>query len=421
MPLYFLDVVHLQKELPLFERIGNAYIAGPALRLGSSLFYGREDVFQFIQDNLDAPVETGPVLLLTGTRRVGMTSISRQLPQRIEEKDHLYALVDCQRIVGGGMAGFFWRLADDISEAMRRVGLHTGDDKLAPSDFKDEPQYVFEHEFLPWVWQQIGDRSLLLAIDEIEYLYDLVSRGVLEPMVFSYLRALMQHQERMAFVLFGSPDTQKLFSTYDSTFFNLAKTMRVSCLGESQARRLIEEPVAAYGVVYDDLAVDEILRLTGRYPYWLQLVCSVLVDRCNEMERNYVTIQTVRDIVQGILEYGRVQLVYLWHQSSLVEKAALSALASLLGLGSQEQVTVGNIVLHLQERIGKPAVGTSLDYVDIRQALERLVDREILRRRSLSGNAHYYEFTAGLYQEWITKRRPLDRIGPELVESTDRH
>ena len=59
----------------------NPYITGRPLFPNETLF-GREDIFSFINDNLAQNVQ---LTLLYGQRRVGKTSILRQIPQRIAE------------------------------------------------------------------------------------------------------------------------------------------------------------------------------------------------------------------------------------------------------------------------------------------------------------------------------------------------
>jgi len=410
----FADRVYLREELATFTKIASPYIAGVPLGEGSSLFFGREDICRLIYQRLSTPATTRPILLLTHVRRMGVTSLLRQLPERLEHLPYIPVFIDCQRILGRGMSEFLWRFCDSISEGLAAAGLSV--EALSPVDLKDEPEFVFENRFLPKVWECIGDRSLLLVIDELGALYERVQREQLPPEVYAYLRSLIQSQEKMTFILAGEPDTLEQISSYEPAFLDLVESMHFSFLAREDAIQLITEPVRSYDMLYDDLAVEEILRLTACHPYFLQLVCDVVVDHCNERECNYVTIQDVRDVSDRIMEQGSAQLKWIWMRSSSAEKAVLSALVSLLH--SQERTTAPNVVEHLNDRIGSLADVMSFDLLAVTQALEGLLAREVIQVEETPGEPTHYTFTAHLYYKWISKHRPLDRIGPELVEET---
>jgi len=406
----FADCVYLRKELPPFTEIDNPYLAGRALGKGSPLFFGRDDVFKFIRRNIAGTAKKRQVLLLVGERRTGKTSIVKQLPERLKDEPYIHVFFDCQRIADPGMAGFFLRLSGAIAWGLREADLSV--EHLSPDDLKSMPQYVFEERFLPQVWQCIGDRSLLLAVDEFEALEARVQEGQLEPVVFDYLRSLIQDQEKMTFIFVGTHRVEELAADYQSVLFNIAKPKRISFLDRESAVQLITKPVLLYGVTYDELALNEVLRLTAGHPYFLQLICDCLTDHCNDQKRNYVTIQDVRDVRDEIIALGREHVLFVWQESSPAEKAVLAALTSLLR--SKQQVAAADIVEHLAERIGSLTDHpTSFDLWAVTQALEHLSNRDIVQE--ISGATLSYRFTAHLYCELISKYKSLNKVVPELI------
>jgi hypothetical protein len=407
----FADRVYVREELPPFVEIENPYVAGGALRRGSPLFFGREDVFEFIRRNVGVAAREKQVLLLLGERRTGKTSVLKQLPGQLEDERYVHVFFDCQSLTGSGMAGFFLRLSSAIVQGLEEAGLPVEGLSLAPGDLGDQPQHVFDEEFLPRVWERIGDRSLLLAVDEFEALETRVQEGGLEPAVFPYLRSLMQSQERMAFIFVGAHRMEELTTEYWSTLFNIAKVKRVSFLDRESAERLITEPVQPYGVVYDDLAVAEILRLTAGHPYFLQMVCDCLIEHCIDLERNYVTIQDVRDVRDEITGQGRTHLLFVWKQSGRKEKAVLAALASLLR--TRQYVTAADVVEHLADKARDLTDQVAFDLGAVTGALERLINRELVKETS--DEPPTYTFTAGLYYELIARYKSLYKVLPQLI------
>jgi len=406
----FADRVCLREALAPFVEIDSPYVASGALDTSSPLFFGREDVFRFIKRNITGSVGRKRVLLLVGERRTGKTSIVKQLPERLKDEPYVHVFCDCQRIAEPGLVGFFYVLSSAIAEGLEKAGLTI--ERVPFGDLKGQPQLVFEEKFLPQVWRCVGDHSLLLAVDEFEALEEKVRQGQLEPAVFPYLRSLMQSQSKITFVFVGTHRIEELATDYWSVLFNIAKYKRIGFLDRQSAIRLITEPVRSYGVVYDDLALHEVLHLTAGHPYLLQLVCDCVMEHCNDQRRNYVTIQDVRDVRDQIVEQGRAYLVFVWGQSSPVEKAALAALASLLHI--RQQVTASNIVEHLAYRIGNLTDKVLFDLSAIRKALRRLIERGIVRETAQEDP--YYAFTADLYREFTSKHNSLSKILPELVK-----
>jgi len=171
-------------------------------------------------------------------------------------------------------------------------------------------------------------------------------------------------------------------------------------LEESAVRRLITEPVREEGMLYDDLAVQEIVRLTAGHPYFTQLLCHVLVNRCNDDRRNYVTIQSVREALDELLQLGRTHLTYVWKTSDEITRLCLAALAELRA--RLDQVTASAIA----NRLGD--FGLDLSQGQILQAMSLLVARDLVAEEP--GMPMSFRLTAQLYAHWLRRYRPLTRI-----------
>ncbi|MDX1523879.1 MAG: AAA family ATPase, partial [Anaerolineae bacterium] len=91
-----------------FTPIPNPYQPGRPLRHDSRTFVGREDVFSFIRDTLENAV-AGQVLVLTGQRRMGKTSLSQRLSEHLQES-YVAVYLDGQSLaIDPGLANFFLR------------------------------------------------------------------------------------------------------------------------------------------------------------------------------------------------------------------------------------------------------------------------------------------------------------------------
>jgi hypothetical protein len=394
----FADLFYLRESLPLFARIRNPYMPGIPLRPGNPTFFGREDVFQFIRQSMDTITQTA-ILVLIGQRRTGKTSILQQLPAHLDALRYLPVFIDGNGLgIDPGMANFFLSLMEDITLGLERTGIAVP--RVKPEALGDSPQRYFEHRFLPRIRALIGDRTLLLTIDEFEELGARVKSGALPISVFSYVRHLIQHGEQLAFIFAGTHRIEDMIGDYWSVLFNSSIYRRIGFLEETAAKRLIVEPVKEEGMVYDDLAVQEIVRLTAGHPYFIQLLCHVLVNRCNDDQRNYVTIQSVREALDELLQLGRTHLTYVWKTSDETARLCLAALADLRA--RMDRVTAAAIA----NRLGD--YGLDLTPGLVNRAMASLVARDLVVEEQ--GDPTTFSFTAQLYAYWLRRYRSLSRV-----------
>jgi len=282
----FADIVHLMKTAGEFQFIPNPYVVGTPLQMGSPLFFGREDVIAYIQENLAALHRNN--LVLTGQRRTGKTSLLKQLPAHLGD-DYLPVYLDGQSLgLDPGLPNFFINLATEIMFALEDRGFFI--DVPEPDDFNNSPASTFEKQFLPAVRKVIGDRHLLILLDEFEELESAIQRGNLDASIFSFLRHIIQHSENLSVIFCGTHRIEELAADYWSVLFNISLYRSIGFLERNEAFRLIQDPVAEFDMRYDDLALDKIWRVTAGHPYFLQLLCHSLVNWHNQTERSYVTI-----------------------------------------------------------------------------------------------------------------------------------
>jgi hypothetical protein len=398
----FADLLHLREPPIEFCDIPNPYTPGSPLKPGNPTFVGREDIFNFIRRNAPALMRK-MILVLTGERRTGKTSILKQLPVRLNDPRTIPIYVDGQQVgIDPGERNFFLSLMTAIADGLEEGGISAP--RLTLEDLGESPQHVFEHCFLPMVRERIGDRILLLTVDEFEELGARVNRGRLPHEIFPYLRHLIQHGDQLAFIFAGTHKIEELIGDYWSVLFNLAVYKKVEFLSREDTIRLITEPVQSYGMMYDDLAISEILRLTACHPYFTQLLCNILVNGCNEVHCNYVTVQNVRDALEELLETGRAHLTFLWQASDQQAKFTLAALAELRD--KLDRVTTAAIV----DRLSTYQI--QLDPGQITKAMEQLVARGVVRE--IPGGPVSYDFTAQLYAHWLRRYRSLSKIVEEV-------
>jgi len=108
---------------------------------------------------------------------------------------HLAILVDMQAKPARGAADFLCSIADDIAYELEEVDILL--ELPDRAEFEKAPEFTFRNRFLRQTYNLLDGRNLLLMFDEFEELQRRVEAGRLSPDIFSYLRNLMQHEERV--------------------------------------------------------------------------------------------------------------------------------------------------------------------------------------------------------------------------------
>ncbi len=396
----FADVVRLLSIEGEYQFIPNPYVVGTPLEAGSPLFFGREDVVTFIQQNMEAQHRNN--LVLIGQRRTGKTSLLKQLPVRLGD-DYLPVYLDGQALgLDPGLPNFFLALATEITFALEDRGFEI--DYPEYEDFVDSPSAAFERDFLSRVQEAIDHRHLLIMFDEFEELESAVQRGNLEPSIFGFLRHLIQHTPELSVIFCGTHRLEELASDYWNVLFNISLYRHIALLDKPEAMHLIQDPVSDYNMRYDDLALDKIWQVTAGHPYFLQLLCHSLVNRHNKTERNYVTVADVNAALDEIMASGEAHFVYLWAAATPEERLVLTVLSRMIPLTGR--ATTVQVVDYLTER------GVSPEQRVVSDALHQMALRDILYEGSGADPAfgEVYRWKLGLLGLWVKKYRSMSRV-----------
>lgn len=300
------QITQLDETAQTNQEIPNPYIVGVPLTRRQEIFVGRSDVARNVEDILRQGDH--PPLLLYGPQRMGKTSLLYQLnwmlPRRI-----LPLVVDLQGPVSLARdnIGFLHALARGIRMAADKNELTLPE--LTRSQLAVEPFTGFDD----WL-NQIGGviakdnrEAVLLALDEFEALDAALSTGVLEERaILGMLRHIVQHRRGVKLLLSGS-HTLDEFRRWSSYLIN-AQVVELSYLEPTEARRLIETPITDFPLRYDETGIQQVLDLTNRHPYLVQLLCMEIVALKNRQSptlRYLANAEDVEHAVSAMLERGQ--------------------------------------------------------------------------------------------------------------------
>jgi len=241
-------------------------------------------------------------------------------------------------------------------------------------------------------------------IDEFEELQMRVEDGKISRTIFSNLRHLMQYQEKLFFIFCGTHKLEEMSADYWSIFFNTAIYIKIGNLKRADALRLIKEPVNGQ-LHYDDLALEQILKMTNGQPYLIQLICRTLVNDLNQnKKRNDALIDDVDDAVETIIANDQDRFSQsIRHESTQLERLVLSALAEELSLKQLDQTDLDSIY----ER--SKTITRTYSQKETAAALDHLTAGEILSEKN-----QCYSFQVNLLRKWLFARYPMRKVREEI-------
>lgn len=393
---HFADVVTIQGKQRPYRPIPNPYTSGTPIR-DEQMFFGREDDIDVLYDRLSS-TSANKVVILCGQRRMGKTSLLYQLANRLKHGPYAPVLIDFQSLALKSNVGqFLFGIASHIQEELwkyKYIEVRKPDSEA----FSNNPTTAFD-DFLRMTLQAIPDCRLVFLLDEFEKLNDLIQKGLLEENILNYLRSLMQHRERLNFLLAGTPRIRDLTEGYWAIFFNIALQHPLSKLKPEEAIELITQPVHEY-MEYDALALERVRHLSGDQPYLIHIISERLIMHCNKYEKTYITINDVNAVLERILEEQDTSIRWIWDQSSKTERFLLSILA-------QEKGEDGRVFSFNDIRAAYDMEGIVYEQQKVMTALSKMVRDDFLEERR---DGTQYRIPVGLLKEWLRKAKSPERV-----------
>jgi hypothetical protein len=273
-------------EAVLREPELNPYEGYSGLPVSGRTFIGRQDIIRQTE-TCWASSELLPALFLYGHRRMGKTSILRNLGQTAAPGTILVYL-DMQ---DSGWVDHTGQLLLDLAEGIHKSGAEAGlevGEAPAADEYTDlgTARRALNH-LLDRIDPQMADRRMILAIDEFELIEKGIGDGRIDAGLIAYLRALNQRHRWLALIFGGLHTLEEMARDYRSAFWGQAEHIRVSYLEHDDAIRLITRPHPDFALEYAPELREEIFRLTYGQPYLLQRICWELVNRWNERFLEY--------------------------------------------------------------------------------------------------------------------------------------
>lgn len=361
-----------QQQIQSQSELLNPFLYGNPVRLNQKdLFKGRQSladrILRLILDR------NRPTLVLHGPRRCGKTSFLYNLP-RLFPSDIVPIFLDMQSAAITTSEGdFCYGLVRAISKDSRIQGLSF---PPIPSrhDFQTKPYTTLE-DWLDQALPQLGERRLLLNLDEFEKMGTAIIEGRITLHLLDHLRHLIQHYEQLGFLFSGVQTLEELGPHWSSYFISVVP-LEMLYLEPQEAEELLLYPDPEFALKYDVGIVEEVLRLTRCQPYLLQLLGAAMVTQANLHRTTLVTPELLELAIIEALTLGEPYFTNLWTEFT--------------GTNTDEVATGQQLLLDVAQ--GKRAISGG-------KSLERLLRYHILEE--INGG---YDFEVPLVKLWVKTR-----------------
>lgn len=291
-------------------KTANPYLNRVAIR-DPAQFYGRRREVARIFSRLGA--ERPQSIAVVGDRRIGKSSLLNYLCAPSVRERHLsrpeeyvFVFFDLQRRRRITLDDFLdaWLAEIERGAALSLGGKRGFDGVHAALDVLRTTR-----------------RKLIAVFDEFDVL---TSNHAFSADFFAFLRSLANNYE-VAYVTSSGRDLQELCHAdqiADSPFFNIFTNIYLRAFPDDEAAELITRPSEAAGVPLAPYA-DDIRRLSGNFPFYIQIACSIYFEQLQESGR-----LDVAAIEEAFDDEVRGHFRYLWEHFSADERAVCQALAA---------------------------------------------------------------------------------------------
>jgi hypothetical protein len=394
-----------------FADLPNPYTStvGQAIRVrGSKVFFGRSDVFrQIVQVLQESSHEPGgkAVVLLVGERRMGKTTVLLQLDYELPSQ-YLPVFSDLQGFNDAGDAAFLHWLGFQIELGLQKHSVKVDPPRL--ETLQAAPTTLFSAFVNRELKNSLGGRGLVLLFDEFEHMQDLIREGKQSKGILLFLRDLMQHGPNVSFVFAGTHLLREFASEYQSIMFNIAHTLKLGHLSESDTRRLVVEPVQGM-LQYDTDAQNYVYRLTRGHPYFTQLMCYEIVKQQKQLQKSYTTVSDVEDAARRVLDAGSSHFSYIFDVLSPIERLVLAGTSTWTEGG--RSFLVSDVVDNLRR------YDITLPLLEAQRIVDAFAQRELLVQQQSNVHSGEYSFGMEVVRRWLARYRPFSQVLNQELQS----
>jgi ABC-type branched-subunit amino acid transport system substrate-binding protein len=311
----------------------NPYIIGGRIT-DTNRFFGREEFFNDI--NYYLKTDNVKLILLHGQRRIGKSSVIAQIPGKLGTDEFVFISFDFQDTVNSSHQKIIHSIAIGIIEKIEtknEILTHLAENILTNIE-------IFSREFLPTVYQQLGNKKLVLLWDEFDVLTERDTESDTDSNNFcDYILQLQKRDQKLFIIPVVGRHISKLPKLVSS--LREALNIEIGLLKKEDTQKLIIQPDQNV-LNYEEEAIEAIFQLSAGHPYVTQCICSAIYnlarDRYNQTNvlPQSINGHDVESIVDEAIESAEGGLDWFWGGLTTEQQVIFAAAAEARNIAIQE-------------------------------------------------------------------------------------
>ncbi len=385
-----LDEVNLIKEG--IESIKNPYIVGKALKTNDHPFVGRQDIIYKLDQILINKANGFPIFL-TGEQRMGKTSILNQLPNMLNSRCIPVVINVQSGNITTNATTLLQAIINEIFHVLKNHGYRINrlESNILNVSFYENENLLYYHfgTWLKSIDRALGrvNQTLLLAFDEFERLETAATRQQLNiDLLLNCFSDIQQNYSHIALLFSGTRTPTEMRHNW-SEYFTGIESLSIHYLTRDEATRLILHPTPDFpgASFFEKEIVREIMHLSGNHPFYIQALCSQIIDYLKDAKQEKARIQDVDEAKQDVVDALKdTYFAHLWGKGSTEEQRQCLKALKQLGRATIQQVVA--------EQGNKHEMNTQ----QVEKALAKLCKRGLALQEEV-----YYRIAAPLIEDWI--------------------
>jgi hypothetical protein len=357
----------------------NPYIAGRSID-NQEGFYGRESFLRHVLHDLGDG--RGKVVVISGQRRIGKTSILRNLELLLQQSGYVPVFFDLLLATGSA--------AETLSElgirSLKALGVP---ETVVPSGKPGSDSWYKELQSLS------GSRRFIFLLDEFDTLDHAspVGRGRKEyEGLLNHLQMLTSRPLEFSLII-SMGQSSECLPVAARSLLKTAVSRRVRFLDHSSALALVKRGEVSEGLSFDVGVPEYIVSISGGHPFLVQLICHALWE--SFAGKTPVQVGDLDRIVPSIFEQWRHGFEWIWSGMTIQERAVLFAISSVESASTNRE-DVAQFLAEAHVRIS---------VAEIDSAFESLVRRDLL----IDADGRY-QCSMEFFRRWISANMSLSEM-----------
>ncbi|PIE79542.1 MAG: hypothetical protein CSA11_11680 [Chloroflexi bacterium] len=256
-------------------------------------FYGRQELFTWIQKHLRQQSPTQPMLLY-GPPRIGKTAVLQEILKGKYGRDIVPLYIDLDTLLHDSLSIFLGELAKTAATALQAAGCDLPEHNSA--DFVINPYKAFSSQFLSPALENLGHRKLLFLFDNVNLLLDAEKQGNFDPQTFDAFCRLIHAQPR-AYTLFTLNYPLKEQEAQSHSILDHYPHYEIKALSQNETIDMIQKQHEF--IIFHD-AAKFIYQITHGHPADTQSFCDALKTHQEKQNLRHITVADVAMIQQRL-------------------------------------------------------------------------------------------------------------------------